>query len=115
MTGKLHGRPEQRTSPTTGRRYVQARLRVAAGADDNHFVRVTAFRESAGAALLALGDGDAAAVAGTLRLGAWADRDGQPRLNVDLVASQVLTVYHVKRRRSDVQPSDGDATTGSDS
>ena len=112
MTGKLHGRPEQRTSANTGRSYVQARLRVAAGADETHFVRVTAFSESAGAALMALGDGDAVAVAGTLRLGAWTDRDGQPRPNADLVAAQVLTVYHLKRRRDAMQPSEGAATTG---
>jgi single-stranded DNA-binding protein len=114
MTGKLYGRPEQRTSPSTGRSYVQARLRVAVGADETHFVRVTAFSETAGAALMALGDGDAVAVAGTLRLGAWTDRDGRPRPNADLVAAQVLTAYHLKRRRSAVQQSEGDATTGGD-
>ncbi len=108
VSGKLQGQPEQRTAKT-GRAYVQARMRVAAGAEEAHFVRVTAFSESACAALLALGDGDTLAVAGTLKPGAWVDRDGNAKPNLDLVAAQVLTAYHLKRRREAVQP--GEAGT----
>jgi len=103
MTGKLHGKPEQRTSPSTGRSYVQARMRVAAGADEAHFVRVTASSASACAELVALGDGDAVVVAGSLKPGAWVDRDGAAKPNLDMVVAQVLTVYHLKRRRDAVQ------------
>lgn len=103
VSGKLIGLPEQRTAKT-GRAYVQARMRVAAGADEVHFVRVTAFSESACRALLALADGDALAVAGTLKLGAWIDHDGNARPNLDLVVAQVLTAYQLKRRREVVQP-----------
>lgn len=106
VSGKLQGQPEQR-SAKTGRAYVQARMRVCAGAEEVHFVRVTAFSESACAALLALGDGDALAVAGTLKPGAWVDRDGNAKPNLDLVAAQVLTAYHLKRRREAVQPGEG--------
>ena len=86
-------------------------MRVAVGADEAHFVRVTAFRESACAALLALGDGDALAVAGTRKPGAWVDRDGNAKPNLDLVAAQVLTAYHVKRRREAVQPGESGTDT----
>ena len=110
VSGKLQGQPEQRTAKT-GRAYVQARMRVAAGADEAHFVRVTAFSESACAALLALGDGDALAVAGTLKPGAWMDRDGNAKPNLDLVAAQVLTAYHLKRRREAVQPGESGTDT----
>ena len=110
VSGKLQGQPEQRTAKT-GRAYVQARMRVSAGAEEVHFVRLTAFSESVCAALLALGDGDALAVAGTLKPGAWVDRDGNAKPNLDLVAAQVLTAYHLKRRREAVQPGEGGTDT----
>ena len=106
ISGELQGQPEQRTAKT-GRAFVQARMRVAAGAEEVHFVRVTAFSDSACTALLALGDGDALAVAGTLKPGAWVDREGNAKLNLDMVAAQVLTAYHLKRRRDAVQPGEG--------
>lgn len=102
ISGKLQGRSEQRTGKTTGKAYVQARLRVSAGADDTHFIRVTAFSESVCSALLALDDGDALAVAGTLKVGAWLDREGAAKPNLDMVAAQVLTAYGVRRKREAV-------------
>lgn len=47
-------------------------------------------------ALLALGDGEAAALAGELTAGVYTGKDGTPRPKLDLV---VLTEYHVTRRR----------------
>lgn len=97
MAGTLVGKPEARTAKS-GRTFVQARLRVPAGAEEVIFARLTAFSDSSCTALLALDDGDAAAVAGTLELGAWVDRHGDAKPNVDMVVSQVLTIYHLKRR-----------------
>jgi len=102
VSGKLQGQPEQRTAKS-GRAFVQARMRVAAGAEEVHFVRVTAFSDSACIALLALGDGDSLAVAGTLKIGVWTPQVGEPRSNLDMVAGQVLTVYGLERRRKAVQ------------
>ena len=102
IAGKLQGQPEQRTAKT-GKAYVTAKLRVAAG-EETHFARITVFSETACAALLALADGDALAVAGTLKPGAWIDRDGNAKPNLDLVAQQVLTAYHLERRRKAMQP-----------
>jgi hypothetical protein len=104
LMGKLTGTPESRASKG-GRPYVQARLRVPIGADESVFVRLTAFSESVCTALLALDDGDAAAVAGTLKPGAWVDRDGAAKPNLDLVVGQVLSVHHLRRRRQAMQPS----------
>lgn len=101
MAGKIVGKPETRISKS-GRNFVTARMRVAAGAEDTHFVRLTAFSETAAAALLALDDGDAAAVVGNLKPGAWVDRDGAAKPNLDMVVAQVLTAYHLKRRRDAV-------------
>lgn len=108
ISGKLLGQPEQRTAKT-GRTFVTARMRVAAGAEETHFVRVTAFSDSACTALLALGDGDALAAAGTLKVGIWTPPGGESRPNLDMVAAQVLTVYHLERRRKAMQSGDDEA------
>jgi single-stranded DNA-binding protein len=63
------------------------------------FVNVIAFSPAACEALLALGEGDAVALAGSLTPKAWTDREGTARPALDLVASQVLSAYHVTRRR----------------
>ena len=99
ITGKLHQRAEERTSKG-GRPFVKVQIRTAAGEADSLFVNVVAFSESACAALLALDAGDSLALAGTLKPGAWIDREGNPRPSLDLVAAQVLTLYGLKRRRA---------------
>lgn len=99
ITGKLHQRAEERTS-RGGQPFVTAKVRTAAGEAESLFVNVVAFSESAGAALLALEAGDSLALAGTLKPGAWIDRDGNARPSLDLVAAQVMTLYGLKRRRA---------------
>lgn len=98
ILGKLHQRAEQRTSKT-GRPFVTAKARTAAGEGESLFVNVIAFGETACAALLALDAGDSLALAGTLKPGAWTDREGNARPSVDMVAAQVLTVYGLKKKR----------------
>ena len=93
---KLHEDAKTRTSSTTGRQYVTAKVRVAVSDGESVFVNVIAFSESACTALLAL--------AGTLIPGACTDREGNAKPSVDLVASQILTVYGLKKKR--------DAATG---
>jgi single-stranded DNA-binding protein len=67
---------------------------------------VVAFSESAGAALLALSEGDSLAIGGTLKPGAWTDREGNARPQLDMVAAQVMTLYALKRRRDAAQAGD---------
>jgi putative DNA primase/helicase len=95
---KLHQRAEQRTSKT-GRPFVTAKARAAAGDGELLFVNVIAFGKTACAALLALDAGDSLALAGTLKPGAWTDREGNARPSLDVVATQVLTVYGLKKKR----------------
>lgn len=97
VSGKLHGQPAQKTA-RTGTLFVVAKVRAHAG-DADVFVNVIAFSQAACEALLALGDGDAVALAGSLVPKAWIDREGTARPALDLVASQVLTAYHVSRKR----------------
>lgn len=107
IAGKVHGRPEQRTGKS-GRGFVVAKVRAAvAGDGDAVFVNVLAFSESVQAALLALGDGDAVALVGTLTPKAWTDREGMARPALDLVAAQVLTAYGLKRKREAVAAAAG--------
>lgn len=119
ILGKLHQRAEQRTSKT-GRPYVTAKARTAASEGDSLFVNVIAFSETACASLLTLDAGDSLALAGTLKPGAWTDREGNARPSVDMVAAQVLTVYGLKKKReASVQaparpPTPGQAPAGDD-
>lgn len=106
MSGKVFGRPEQRTG-RSGRGFVTAKVRAAVGEADAVFVNVVAFSESAAAALLALEDGDAVSLAGTLKPGAWVDKTGAARPSLDVVAAQVMTAYGLKRRREAVQAAAG--------
>lgn len=99
ILGKLHAAAEQRTAAQSGRQFVTAKVRAALEAGDSVFVNVIAFSESAAAALLALEAGDPVALAGTIKPGAWIDREGKPRPSVDMVAAQVLTPYALAQRR----------------
>lgn len=100
VSGRLQGRPEQR-SDRNGQPFVVAKMRTApaAGDGDSLFVNVVAFAEAACTALLALEDGDVAALAGSLTPKVWTDREGTARPALDMVATQVLTAYHVSRKR----------------
>lgn len=108
VSGKLHGQATQKTA-RSGNPFTTAKVRVPAG-DESIFCNVIAFSDSAQAALLALGDGDAVALAGTLKPGVWVDQRGQARPTLDMTAAQVLTVYHLKRRRSAVAQDDDSAS-----
>ena len=102
ISGKLLGQPSEKMAKT-GKPFVTAKVRVHAGEADV-FVNVIAFSESACAALLALESGDAVSLTGSLTPKAWTDREGVVRPALDLVASQVLTAYHVARKRKAVEP-----------
>ena len=103
IAGRVYGQPSERTGKS-GKRFVVAKLRAAVDGADTVFINVVAFADSAQSALLALGDGDSAAVTGPLKIGVWQDKEGNHRPALDLVAHQVLTSYHVNRKRAAVRP-----------
>ena len=70
----------------------------------DRFVSVIAFDDAPCKALLALSDGDSVALSGSLTPKVWTDREGNTRPALDLVAHQVLTSYHVTRKRAAVRP-----------
>lgn len=101
VAGKLWKNPEERRS-SAGKTFVTANVRAADGDGEALFVNVVAFSDSAKAALLALEDGDSVSLAGTLKIGTYEARDGAVKPNVSMVAQQVLTTYHVARKRKAV-------------
>lgn len=108
--GKLHGKPVRRVGQS-GKPFVTAKVRTPTAGGDTLFVNVIAFSESAGAALLALEDGDSVSLSGALTPKVWTDSKGESRPVLDLVAHAVLTAYHVTRKRQVVSKQD-DAPAG---
>lgn len=108
ITGTLFSLAEQRQgkNDTT---FVLAKVKAQPGEGEPLIANVIAFAPEACAALLALDEGDALALTGTLTPKVWTDKQGNTRPALDLVASQVLTVYQVERKRAAL---DGDAGTG---
>ncbi len=108
IAGKLYGTPEQRTGKS-GKPFVVAKVRAAVGGDEQAvFVNVLAFDEGVQAALLALDDGCAVGLSGSITPKAWTDKEGNARPSLDMIAAAVLTPYHVRRRRDAM--ADGEAT-----
>lgn len=103
IAGRVHGQPTSRTGKN-GKNFAVAKVRAAAGDGESLFVSAIAFDEAPCTALLALRDGDSVALSGTLTPKVWADREGNTRPALDLVAHQVMTTYHVSRKRAAVRP-----------
>lgn len=99
ITGTLMGLAEQRQGKNDTS-FVLAKVKAQPGEGEPLIVNVIAFAAEACAALLALDEGDTLAVSGTLTPKVWTDKQGNTRPALDLVASQVLSVYHVERKRT---------------
>lgn len=108
ITGRIYGTPAEKTSGKTGKSFVTAKVRAAAGDGESLFVNVIAFDGSVCAGLLALGDGDSVSLSGALTPKVWTDRDGHARPALDLVAHGLLTSYHITRKRRAMQPDQDD-------
>lgn len=89
IAGKLYGQPVEKTGKQ-GKPFAIAKVRAAAGDGEGLFVNVITFDADTVAALLALGDGDSVALAGSLTPKVWTDKEGTHRPAVDLVAHKLL-------------------------
>ncbi len=99
VTGTLVGMAELRQGKNDSS-FVLAKVKASPGEGDSLIVNVIAFAAEAGAALLALDEGDTLALSGVLTPKVWTDKQGNTRPALDMVASQVLSVYHVDRKRA---------------
>lgn len=84
--------------------FALAKVKATAGDGESLMVNVIAFATEASAALMALDDGDAVALAGSLTPKVWTDKQGNTRPALDMVATQVLTVYHATQKRVAIAP-----------
>ncbi len=99
ISGVLIGPTQSRTS-SKGRTFATGKIKAAAGNGEPTYVSIIAFRDSAVAALLAMGDGDSIAVSGELSAKLYQPQNGgEPRVGLDLVVQAVLSPYHVARKR----------------
>lgn len=100
--GKISGTPSQRTG-RNGSKFTLAKVRVPSE-DGTVFCNVIAFDNEVQVALLALGDGDAVSIAGSIKVGTWTAKDGKAHPSIDMTASGILSVYHVAKRRKAARP-----------
>ena len=97
-SGKLHGTALERTGKS-GKPFTTAKMRAANHDGESVFINLLAFSADAQATLLALGDGDAVAVSGSIKPTAWQDKDGNTRTGLDMIVANVLTAYSIDKRR----------------
>lgn len=102
IAGTLVGLAETRQGKN-GTTFALAKVKATAGDGESLMVNVIAFAAEASAALMALDDGDAVALAGALTPKVWTDKQGNTRPALDMVATQVLTTYHAAQKQQAFQ------------
>jgi single-stranded DNA-binding protein len=102
VAGTLVGLAEIRQGKN-GTSFALAKVKATTGDGESLIVNVIAFATEASAALMALDDGDAVALAGALTPKVWTDKQGNTRPALDMVATQVLTAYHAARKQQALQ------------
>jgi len=100
--GSLHGKPVTRIGPS-GKPFVGAKLITRTGNGNRVLVNVIAFDENVRNALMALNNGDSAALSGTLTPRVWTPPNSDPRAVLDIVAHSITTSYHVTRKRQSMR------------
>ncbi len=108
IAGHLVGLAETRQGKN-GSSFALAKVKATAGDGESLIVNVIAFAAEASAALMALDDGDAIALAGALTPKVWTDKQGNTRPALDMVAAQVLTAYHAARKQQALAEPEKDA------
>jgi len=95
VTGRLYGAPMRRE----GKAATFTTAKLAADTDQGTaWVSLIAFG-AVGNRLAGLKDGDTIAVAGKAELSAYADKQGEPRASMNLVADELVTLKRPKRER----------------
>src|SRR5580658_2088867 len=98
IAGRLFGKPQARTSKN-GNAFATAKMRVPMQDGSSMFATMIAFRDSVVAALLALDDGSSVAVSGELKISTYTAKDGTTKPGLDITVHEILTEFHVTRRR----------------
>ena len=92
VAGNIWGDPEKRMGKSNSI-FVGAKVRAQGTQPDLVIVNVIAFDAQVCKDLLALRDGDAVSLAGSLSPKVWVDKQGVSRAALDMVASRALAVH----------------------
>lgn len=106
VSGRIYGKPEERVGRNDSR-YVATKV-IVRTEDQRVTAHVIAFDPDARRALLALDDGDAVSVAGSLSPKLYEDKNGAMKPALDVIAHAVLSAYHVQDKRRLVRGEDLD-------
>jgi single-stranded DNA-binding protein len=93
VSGTLVGLAETRQGKHDSN-FALAKVKAQCGDGESLIVNVIAFSAEASATLLALNDGDAVALTGSLTPKVWTDKQGNTRPALDMVATQVLAIQN---------------------
>lgn len=91
IAGRVFGDPEQRAGKAESV-FVVVKVRAQAGDGDTYLVNVIAFDSQVCRELLAMRDGDAVSLAGSLTPKIWTDKQGNNRPVVDLIAHKMMAM-----------------------
>jgi single-stranded DNA-binding protein len=91
ICGHLVGLAETRQGKN-GSSFTLAKVKASTSEADSIIVNVITFSTEASSALLALDDGDALAVSGSLTPKVWTDKQGNTRPALDMIATKILTI-----------------------
>ena len=91
VAGTIWGEPEKRMGKNNSI-FVVAKVRAQGTQPELVIVNVIAFDHGVSKALLALRDGDAVSLAGSLSPKVWIDKQGVSRAALDMIASRVLAL-----------------------
>jgi single-stranded DNA-binding protein len=97
----IRTQPQSRND-ASGKPYAFGKVRAATKEGESLFISVIVFGDAV-APFLALSDGDAVALAGSLSPKAWTDKEGQPRPALDMQVRQVLSVHQLSKKREQSQ------------
>ena len=100
VSGQLVGCAEMREGKNESS-YAVAKVKADTAGGESILVNAIAFSAETCKALLALDDGDVLTLVGSLTPKVWTDKQGHTKPVVDMVATQVLTVYQASRKRTD--------------
>jgi single-stranded DNA-binding protein len=91
ISGHLVGLAETRQGKN-GSNFTLAKVKASTSETDHIIVNVITFSTEASNALLALDDGDALAVSGSLTPKVWTDKQGNARAALDMIATKIITI-----------------------
>lgn len=110
LTGQIYTAASARIGSATGTEFVVATIRVATG-DDALFIKCLAFDKPIRTALLKLNAGDSVAAGGMLKAAAWIDKNGKARPSLELIVTQLLTMYQRAKKRAAASDASTEAAT----